>query len=46
MMTVEDGTKTKNSDSATIGASADLPHDRVTVERFRETFPRARGVTG
>ncbi|WP_246812788.1 hypothetical protein [Ensifer sp. ENS07] len=42
MMKVEDGTKTKNSDSAMIGASADLPHDRVTVERFRETFPRAR----
>ncbi|MDB5583978.1 MAG: hypothetical protein JWR80_9154 [Bradyrhizobium sp.] len=25
-----------------IGASTDLPHDRITVQRFRESFPRAR----
>ncbi len=24
------------------GATTDLPHDRITVERFREAFPRAR----
>ncbi|MDK4713531.1 hypothetical protein [Rhizobium sp. CNPSo 4039] len=24
------------------GATTDLPHDRVTVERFRQAFPRAR----
>ena len=25
-----------------VGATTDLPHDRITVERFRESFPRAR----
>lgn len=25
-----------------VGATTELPHDRVTVQRFRETFPRAR----
>lgn len=25
-----------------VGATTDLPHDRVTVQRFRESFPRAR----
>lgn len=25
-----------------VGATMDLPHDRITVERFREAFPRAR----
>ncbi|TCU12676.1 hypothetical protein EV132_115112 [Rhizobium sullae] len=25
-----------------VGATADLPHDRITVQRFRESFPRAR----
>lgn len=24
------------------GATTDLPHDRITVERFRQAFPRAR----
>lgn len=24
------------------GATADLPHDRITLQRFREAFPRAR----
>ncbi|KRD64912.1 hypothetical protein IB265_32195 [Ensifer sp. ENS10] len=32
----------KPSEGARIGATTDLPHDRVTVERFREAFPRAR----
>ncbi len=25
-----------------VGATANLPHDRITVQRFRESFPRAR----
>ena len=25
-----------------VGATADLPHDRITVQRFRDSFPRAR----
>ena len=25
-----------------VGATTDLPHDRTTVQRFRESFPRAR----
>ena len=25
-----------------VGATTDLPHDRMTVERFRQAFPRAR----
>jgi hypothetical protein len=25
-----------------VGATTDLPHDRITVQRFRKTFPRAR----
>jgi hypothetical protein len=25
-----------------VGATTDLPHDRLTVQRFREAFPRAR----
>lgn len=31
----------KETESAT-GATLDLPHDRVTIERFRQAFPRAR----
>ncbi|QND44528.1 hypothetical protein HB780_00175 (plasmid) [Rhizobium lusitanum] len=27
---------------ARVGATTDLPHDRITVQRFRESFPRAR----
>ena len=30
------------STSAPEGATTDLPHDRMTVERFRRAFPRAR----
>lgn len=29
-----------------VGATMDLPHDRMTVERFREAFPRARWSEG
>lgn len=25
-----------------VGATTNLPHNRITVQRFRETFPRAR----
>jgi hypothetical protein len=25
-----------------VGATTDLPHDRITVQRFRQSFPRAR----
>jgi nitrous oxide reductase accessory protein NosL len=25
-----------------VGATTDLPHDRITVQRFRESFSRAR----
>lgn len=25
-----------------VGTTTDLPHDRITVQRFRESFPRAR----
>lgn len=25
-----------------VGATTDLPHDRITIQRFRESFPRAR----
>ncbi len=25
-----------------VGATTDLPHDRITMQHFRETFPRAR----
>ncbi len=28
------------------GATTDLPHDRITLERFREAFPRARWSDG
>lgn len=42
VMKAEDDINTKNLENAPIGASTDLPHDRVTVERFRDTFPRAR----
>lgn len=31
----------EETESAT-GATLDLPHDRVTIERFRQAFPRAR----
>ncbi len=41
------GTMEKEQNEATsteprVGATTDLPHDRITVQRFRESFPRAR----
>lgn len=32
----------RSDKEAPVGATIDLPHDRMTVERFREAFPRAR----
>lgn len=32
----------QNQTPTVVGATTDLPHDRMTVERFRTTFPRAR----
>ncbi len=32
----------RSDKEAPVGATMDLPHDRMTVERFREAFPRAR----
>ncbi|APG87176.1 hypothetical protein SAMCCGM7_pB0461 (plasmid) [Sinorhizobium americanum CCGM7] len=34
--------KDQSFTSARVGATTDLPHDRITVARFREAFPRAR----
>jgi hypothetical protein len=37
--------KEQNHDAPTeprIGATTELPHDRITVQRFRDSFPRAR----
>lgn len=31
-----------NAPAPRVGATTELPHDRVTVARFREAFPRAR----
>jgi hypothetical protein len=30
------------SSAPRVGATTDLPHDRITVQRFRQAFPRAR----
>ena len=35
-------TKDQASRPTRAGATTDLPHDRITVARFREAFPRAR----
>ncbi|NWJ27613.1 hypothetical protein [Rhizobium sp. RM] len=32
----------RSENETPMGATMDLPHDRITVERFREAFPRAR----
>lgn len=32
----------KSASRRGVGATTDLPHDRMTVARFREAFPRAR----
>ncbi len=37
-----EATKDTTEPPAREGATADLPHDRITVERFRQAFPRAR----
>jgi len=34
--------KPESSTPARIGATIDLPHDRMTIARFRQAFPRAR----
>ncbi|WDZ81877.1 hypothetical protein PWG15_33795 (plasmid) [Ensifer adhaerens] len=41
-MDEKEDVKARPTESARIGATADLPHDRVTIEQFRKTFPRAR----
>ncbi|MDR6819821.1 hypothetical protein J2X76_005018 [Neorhizobium sp. 2083] len=35
-------TSDQSPTSARMGATTDLPHDRITVARFRKAFPRAR----
>jgi hypothetical protein len=37
-----DETKETSATPPREGATTDLPHDRITVERFRQAFPRAR----
>lgn len=32
----------RSENETPVGATMDLPHDRITIERFREAFPRAR----
>ena len=39
---MDEETKDKASRRTRVGATTDLPHDRITVARFREAFPRAR----
>ena len=44
---VRQGTMEKEQNEATsteprVVATTDLPHDQITVQRFRESFPRAR----
>ena len=39
---MDEETKDQASRPARVGATTDLPHDRITVARFREAFPRAR----
>lgn len=41
-MNENDETKLRPAEGARTGATADLPHDRVTLELFRKAFPRAR----
>jgi hypothetical protein len=40
--TMTEETKDQSSTSPRVGATTDLPHDRITLARFREAFPRAR----
>ena len=39
---MDDETNDKSASPRRVGATTDLPHDRMTVARFREAFPRAR----
>ena len=39
---MDEATKNTAEPPSREGATTDLPHDRVTVERFRQAFPRAR----
>jgi hypothetical protein len=39
---MEEQTKETSDSPQSEGASIDLPHDRITVARFRQAFPRAR----
>jgi hypothetical protein len=39
---MDEEAKHESGSPARIGATTDLPHDRTTVARFREAFPRAR----
>lgn len=39
---MDEETKDQSSTSTRVGATTDLPHDRITLARFREAFPRAR----
>ena len=39
---MEEQTKETSVSPQSEGASIDLPHDRITVARFRQAFPRAR----
>ena len=39
---MDEEAKHESGSPARIGATTDLPHDRITVARFREAFPRAR----
>lgn len=39
---MDEETNDKSASPRSVGATTDLPHDRMTVARFREAFPRAR----
>jgi len=39
---MDEETNDKSTSPRRVGATAKLPHDRMTVARFREAFPRAR----
>jgi hypothetical protein len=39
---MDEETKDQSSRPTRVGATTNLPHDRITVARFREAFPRAR----
>ncbi|RVK08594.1 hypothetical protein CN165_31600 [Sinorhizobium medicae] len=39
---MDEETKDEPASATRVGATTDLPHDRITLARFREAFPRAR----